>query len=104
MRSHSEFEQALLARQAELAARVEKAEAELDVPGDPDVEEQASNRQGDEVIQGLEEAALGELKEIRAALARMSAGSYGRCVDCGEAIAEGRLRVMPHASKCADCA
>lgn len=101
---HTEIRTQLLARQAELAARVEAAEAALDTPGDPDVEEQASNRQTDEVIEGLEAAALDELKQIRAALSRMAAGTFGHCIDCGATIPQGRLQAVPHSAKCKDCA
>jgi len=104
MAMHTELRTKLLARQAQLAARVAAAEAELDTPGDPDVEEQASNRQSDEVVEGLEDAALGELKQIRAALGRISAGTFGNCIECGEAISEARLQAIPHAAKCKDCA
>lgn len=100
----TEIRTKLLARQKELATRIEAAETELDTPGDPDVEEQASNRQTDEVVEGLENAALHELKQIRAALGRIESGTFGHCTDCGATISKARLEAVPHTAKCKDCA
>jgi len=46
---------------------------------------------------------VGELREIEAAQARMAAGSYGICVDCGEPVGFARLRANPAALRCIDC-
>ena len=46
---------------------------------------------------------LAELRDVEAALARMSAGTYGECTDCGEAIAPARLRAYPAATRCIAC-
>ncbi|WP_242344968.1 TraR/DksA family transcriptional regulator [Anaeromyxobacter terrae] len=45
-----------------------------------------------------------ELALIDAALARLDAGEYGICRDCGEAIGPGRLAALPFVLDCADCA
>nr|WP_317055012.1 TraR/DksA C4-type zinc finger protein [Roseovarius sp. W115]MDV2928579.1 TraR/DksA C4-type zinc finger protein [Roseovarius sp. W115] len=45
-----------------------------------------------------------ERARLLAALARMDEGEFGYCDDCGEEIAEGRLRLDPAALKCVDCA
>ncbi|MCA1982426.1 TraR/DksA family transcriptional regulator [Nocardioides nematodiphilus] len=44
------------------------------------------------------------LAEIDAALARLDAGSYGVCEQCGEPIAEARLEARPAARLCIACA
>lgn len=44
------------------------------------------------------------LQDIQAALDRLEAGTYGACVDCGDAIATERLRVQPQALRCLGCA
>jgi len=44
-----------------------------------------------------------ELAEIDQALARMDAGQYGVCADCGEAIAPARLQSAPQALRCVAC-
>src|SRR5512145_1493118 len=46
---------------------------------------------------------LSELRDVEAALARMNAGTWGECVDCGDAIAPGRLRAYPAATRCIRC-
>jgi DnaK suppressor protein len=40
---------------------------------------------------------------IETSLRRLQAGTYGRCSDCGGAIAEERLRALPFADACRDC-
>jgi DnaK suppressor protein len=43
------------------------------------------------------------LSKINEALARLDEGSYGNCFECGEEIAERRLRALPFAVRCKDC-
>jgi len=40
---------------------------------------------------------------IDAALRRVDAGTYGRCVECEDAIAFERLRALPFALRCTSC-
>ncbi|GLI28198.1 DnaK suppressor protein [Agromyces rhizosphaerae] len=53
-------------------------------------------------LAGLREAERRELDEIDAAFARLDAGTYGTCVDCGRRIPVGRLRVRPEAARCVE--
>ena len=43
------------------------------------------------------------LNKINDALVRLEQGSYGNCFECGEEIAEKRLRALPFAVRCKDC-
>ena len=43
------------------------------------------------------------LGEIDAALARVEAGTYGTCTQCGGQIPEERLELRPFASRCVAC-
>jgi DnaK suppressor protein len=43
------------------------------------------------------------LVAIDAALSRIEAGTYGKCVNCGAQIPEERLEAMPWATLCIDC-
>jgi RNA polymerase-binding transcription factor len=43
------------------------------------------------------------LNKIDDALARLEHEDYGNCFDCGEEIAEKRLRALPFAVRCKDC-
>jgi RNA polymerase-binding transcription factor DksA len=44
------------------------------------------------------------LSDVDAALARLDAGTYGRCERCGQAIARERLLARPTARTCIACA
>lgn len=43
------------------------------------------------------------LAEIDAALQRLAAGHYGRCIECDEPIALARLQATPQVLRCVDC-
>lgn len=43
------------------------------------------------------------LNKINEALSRLDEGSYGRCFECGDEIAQARLRALPFAVRCKDC-
>ena len=58
----------------------------------------------DEVLEGLEAAALSEIAQIRGALERIDQGTYGECDACGEPIGEARLHAIPFTRLCVDCA
>ena len=79
------YEKRLLDRLNELNDRLESIEEDLDEPADPDAEERATEREGDEVLESLGNAGLMEIKMIQAALARVRDGTFGVCVNCGEA-------------------
>jgi DnaK suppressor protein len=51
----------------------------------------------------LRERAEQHLAEVDAALARLDAGTYGRCVECHREIAPERLEALPWAAHCIDC-
>ena len=54
-----------------------------------------------------EEASLEVLtaqqERVKAALARVADGTYGRCVDCGRELPDERLDARPEAERCVDC-
>lgn len=43
------------------------------------------------------------LHKIDEALSRLEEGAYGYCFECGDEIAEQRLRALPFAVRCKDC-
>jgi DnaK suppressor protein len=45
-----------------------------------------------------------QARRLEAALARIDAGEFGYCEDCGEDIAPKRLELDPAATKCISCA
>ncbi|MBX2856510.1 MAG: TraR/DksA C4-type zinc finger protein [Rhodobacteraceae bacterium] len=93
----------LLARLGELDQRLARIEESLDAPHNPDFEEDATEREGDEVREQLGEAGLLEIRQIRAALQRLRVGGYGVCVACGENISPERLIAVPTAARCRNC-
>lgn len=99
-----EYEKLLRARMQELSNRLEEIEEDLDEPADPDAEERATEREGDEVLESLGQAGLIEIKQIQAALQRMEDGEYGICVTCGEPISTERLDIVPQTPFCRNCA
>lgn len=44
-----------------------------------------------------------ELEDVESALARIAAGTYGLCVDCGRPIPDERLEVRPQAARDIEC-
>lgn len=44
------------------------------------------------------------IADIDRALAKIDAGTYGRCDECGKAIGRDRLEALPAASRCVECA
>lgn len=99
--------QRLLARRDELADRANRADSDLrreSEPLSPDFDEQAVQRENDEVLQGLGDSAREELRRVNRALGRIADGSYFTCTRCGAPIAPARLSVLPDADRCAECA
>ena len=43
------------------------------------------------------------LNRINEALRRLDEGTYGNCFECGDEIAEARLKALPFAVRCKDC-
>lgn len=75
-----------------------------DGPLDADSQEQAIQMQNHEVLDQLDRTERHELEKINAALERIKRGEFGRCLSCGEDIGEKRLKAMPTATQCMDCA
>lgn len=98
------FKQRLLDRLKDLDSRLHSIESELEEPGPADTEERATEREGDEVLEGLGNAGLEEINMIKHALNRIENKTYGLCAVCGEDISKERLELIPHTPKCRDCA
>ncbi|MFI7034864.1 TraR/DksA family transcriptional regulator [Microbispora rosea] len=49
------------------------------------------------------DAASRQRTAVLAALRRLDDGGYGRCVDCGTLVPEGRLEARPEAARCVQC-
>lgn len=99
----------LRARAAELQAEVDEHRGHLVEPAAQTSNAFIAGSEGavadadDERELTLWQRALRELAEVRQALARIDAGSYGRCTRCGDAIALARLDARPEAALCLPC-
>lgn len=97
----------LTAKKAELEdriARLARDQRHADEPVEKDFEEQATQRENDDVVTELLNESRIELQKITIALARMESGDYGVCRSCGADIGEGRLNAVPEATLCIKCA
>ena len=93
-----------LAQLKERLARIESSLSREKNPLEMDFEEQASVRQNDEVLDGLEAHERAQIAAIRAALEKLEEGSYGICENCGGKIATARLEALPQTTTCIECA
>lgn len=94
----------LLAQLADLrggtVGRAEAAADHFERPQDADEGQQRSARDLEFV---LDERESSELRAVDAALARIKAGTYGQCTDCGVEIPSARLHAAPEAMRCIAC-
>lgn len=98
------YRQILEARLAALVSKLSEIDEDLKEHGtEPDFEERATEIAGDEVLEGLGVQGLKEAQQIKAALKRIAAGTYGVCVQCDEPIPEKRLELLPHTPLCTAC-
>ena len=92
--------------QAEVQGKIRDVRAEASMGGKNEVFDAVESSEAD--IQDDIEFALIQMKaetlnKIDAALRRLEEGSYGNCFECGDEIAEARLRALPFAVRCKDC-
>ena len=94
-------------RQAEaLQAEADQLAEEME-PGDTQFDEESGEggtlnveRERDLALSAQARAAV---EEIDRALAKIDAGSYGTCEQCGQAIPKARLKALPYATLCVAC-
>ena len=98
------FQELLTSRASYLENSLNDIETTLDTEPSKDFEERATEREGDEVLERLGTTELIELRQVREALHRIEAGTYGDCAACGEEISPERLEIVPHTQKCKRCA
>lgn len=94
----------LEARLTVLEARLGAIEAELDSHQSKDWDDLATERETDEVLEGLGLSGQQEIRMIKAALVRIEEGEFGICTKCGETISAERLETLPYTPFCRACA
>jgi RNA polymerase-binding protein DksA len=106
-RTRAELAQALRRQRTALLKQFFDAETDLrSIAEDrePELEERAQEERAARVLAGLDDRSLREITEIHHALQRMIDGTYGKCLDCDRAIPVVRLRAVPTAAFCVECA
>lgn len=94
--------------QAEVSADTAALARDIDDRGEDTTPSQhpadvASDLSAREELIADELALAASVDEVEAALARIAAGTYGRCVDCGTTIDAERLEARPQAARCISC-
>lgn len=103
MSKHEAVRAELESQIARLLKRVGNIEGDLRRLHDPDSKERAVELENDEVLKGLDEMTLAEVRRMRAALRRIADGTYGTCSKCGRAIGDERLAAIPSVLTCLTC-
>ncbi len=88
--------QEITGSQSEAETTIEDRESEL--------EESAQKDRMTRLESRLTERGQILLRQIDDALERMDAGTFGECERCGNDISHGRLKAMPTAALCIECA
>ncbi|NOT53625.1 MAG: TraR/DksA family transcriptional regulator [Deltaproteobacteria bacterium] len=104
MTEHHALRATLQDKLTHLQQRLEKVERNLRQTPEPDSEERASSRENDDVLERLDESDRAEIRQLQHAIARIDAGTYGCCTQCGKHISPARLVALPYASTCIACA
>ena len=84
--------------------RQQLADLGHDAPGSLDFDENFADSGQVAAEQGEHRAIVGHiqdaLRDVNLALSKLDEGTYGKCEECGEEIAEPRLEAMPSARYC----
>jgi len=100
------YQDRLAERRVALVGQVQAAEAysrERDAEATQDPADMAANAYTKELLMSMSTNDRQLLDSIDAALARISEGAYGKCINCGEPILEKRLEAVPWARHCLRC-
>ena len=105
---YNELRQMLEDRRRELMTEVQGRMRDVRTEGAKDREVLDQGESSEVDIQEDIEFALIQMKsetlnKINEALRRLEEGTYGNCFECGDEIAEARLRALPFALRCKDC-
>jgi RNA polymerase-binding transcription factor DksA len=97
----------LRAKIVEILARNDEVEGDRRrerTPLGADWQENAILLENDDVLEALDVDGRARIAQLRAALVRVDAGTYGRCASCDQEIAPARLEALPEVTVCIACA
>jgi DnaK suppressor protein len=101
-REHDHYRTLLLARQAELERSL-RSRDDLAVERAPDELDAIHLAQARYLAIAEVDRETRQLRDIKAALARIADGSFGVCLGCEGRISDKRLNVVPWAAYCVRC-
>jgi RNA polymerase-binding transcription factor DksA len=104
MEQFDDLKQKLTERKAKLEDLLNRVEKSARRQLDKSYEEQAIQRENEEVLTSLDNSLNQEYEDIEKALFRLENGTYGICENCGGKIASARLEALPHTNLCINCA
>ena len=107
---YNELKKMLEGRRQELQAEVQGKMRDVRALGEVnkltevfDAGESSENDIQEDIELALIQLKSETLNKVDDALKRLDQGNYGNCFDCGDEIAEKRLRALPFAVRCKDC-
>lgn len=103
MENNEEIRRRLLARQAELEQETSRFGQDALQSGSAEVQDemdQVISSEAKTVSMELSSRQFLALQDVQAALERLEAGAYGKCVVCGRPIGPARLRAIPETPFC----
>jgi DnaK suppressor protein len=104
MINEDDVRKSLLAKREQLVRRVGGTQATEQQEVAEGQNDNAQLWEVSDVRDDLDNQASSELDQVNQALARLDAGEYGECTSCGEPIADARLKALPYATLCIQCA
>ncbi len=102
--AYEELKRELEQRLSDLQSRLASLKADATRSHSADSAEQAQERENDEVVDAIGNETRVSIRIIQNALEKIEDGTYGACERCGEDIGVDRLRAVPEATHCVDCA
>jgi DnaK suppressor protein len=107
---YNELKKMLEGRRQELQAQVQGKMRDVRTLGEVnkltevfDAGESSENDIQEDIELALIQLKSETLNKVDDALNRLEQGTYGNCFDCGDEIAEKRLRALPFAVRCKEC-
>jgi len=103
MENNEEIRRRLLARQAELEQGTSRFGQDALQSGSAEVQDemdQVISSEAKTTSMELSSRQFLALQDVQAALGRLEAGTYGKCVVCGRLIEPARLRAIPETPFC----
>jgi len=104
MNNYHDLKIKLEIKREELQDRLDRIMKSKRKEHDKDWEEQATERENDDVVDTLGENIIKELQQIGNSLIRMDNNEYNVCSSCKEAIPDDRLFAIPYTNLCINCA